>query len=100
MVHPGPSNLVLRPISVITYLQPTLKLITCMLNEVKNTRKYVCEELWCLNTGVQHRMVLVVNFFVFLKSLFCFVVAIYDLAQYTEAIFHLPLPLTASGNIF
>ena len=41
--------------------------------------------------GVQCRMVLVVNFFVFLKLLyFCFVVAICDLVHHVEAIFYLP----------
>ena len=40
--------------------------------------------------GVQGRMVLVVNFFVFLKLLFfCFVVAIVDLVHNVEAIFPL-----------
>ena len=38
----------------------------------------------------QGRMVLVVNFFVFLKKLFCFVVAIFSLMHNVEAIFHLP----------
>ena len=43
----------------------------------------------CLQ-GVQHRMVLVVIFFEFLKlNFFCFVVAIFDLVQDLEAIFYL-----------
>ena len=44
---------------------------------------------------VQGRMVLVVNFFVFLF----FVVAIFDLVHDVETIFHLPYLLTASGNL-
>ena len=44
-------------------------------------------------------MVLVVNFFVFLKEMFCFVVAIFDKVHDVEAIFHLPYLLTASGNL-
>ena len=41
---------------------------------------------------IQRRMVLVVNFFIFLKKkfFFCFVVAICDLVHDVEAIFHLP----------
>ena len=43
------------------------------------------------NQGVQRRMVLVVNFFIFLKfKLLCLVVAICDLVHDVEAIFHLP----------
>ena len=42
-----------------------------------------------------------VNFFVFLRLLiFCFVVAICDLVQDVETIFHLSYVLTASGNLF
>ena len=48
--------------------------------------------------GVQHRMVLVVHFFLFL--FFCFVVAMCDLVHDVEDIFHLSELLTASGNIF
>ena len=41
--------------------------------------------------GVQCRMVLVVNFFVFLKlNVFCFVAAILNPVHDLEAIFHLP----------
>ena len=59
--------------------------------------------------GVQRRQVLVVNFcwqvlvvnlFISLKLFFCFVVATFDLVHDVEAIFHLPLLLTASGNLF
>ena len=39
--------------------------------------------------GVQRRMVLMVNF-IFLISLFCFVVATYDLVYDVEALFPLP----------
>ena len=38
---------------------------------------------------VRRRMVLVVNLFVFLELLSCFVVAILDLVRDVEAIFHL-----------
>ena len=38
--------------------------------------------------GVQHKMVLVVNIFVFL-IIFCFVVVLFDLVHNVEAIFHL-----------
>ena len=49
--------------------------------------------------GVQRRMVLVVNFFVFFKLfIFCFVVAIFYLVHNVMAIFHLPYILTASGK--
>ena len=51
--------------------------------------------------GMQHSMISVVNFFVFLRLLlFCFVVAIYDLVHDVETIFHLSYVLTASGNLF
>ena len=50
--------------------------------------------------GVQRRMISVVNFFVFLISFFCFVVAICDLVQDVKTIFHLSYVLTASGNLF
>ena len=51
--------------------------------------------------GVQHRMVLVVNFvcLLFLNN-FCFVVGICDLVHDVKAICHLPLLLTACGNLF
>ena len=40
---------------------------------------------------VNRRTVLVVNyFFVFLEVFCCFVIAIYDLVQDVEAVFHLP----------
>ena len=50
--------------------------------------------------GVQRRMVLVVNYFVFLKLFILVVVAISDLVHDVEAIFHLPYLLTAAGNLF
>ena len=39
--------------------------------------------------GMQHRMVLVVNFFIFM-IFFCFDVPICDLVHNVETIFHLP----------
>ena len=51
--------------------------------------------------GVQRRVVLVVNSFIFLKLYFCcFVVAIFDLVYDVEAIHRLWELLTASGNLF
>ena len=44
-------------------------------------------------------MVLVVSIFVILKLNFCFTLAIFDLVHDVEAIFHLPLLLTASRNL-
>ena len=41
-----------------------------------------------------------VSFFVFLKYLFCFVVAVFDQVLDVVAIFHLPEMLTSSENIF
>ena len=49
---------------------------------------------------VQPRMVLVVNFFVFLKlNFFCSVVAIFDLVHDVEAMFPHHYLLTSSGNL-
>ena len=39
------------------------------------------------------------NFFVFLRFVFCFVVAICDLVHDVETIFHLSYVLIASGNL-
>ena len=51
--------------------------------------------------GVQRRMISVDNFFhIFEIIIFCFVVAICDLVQDVETIFHLSYVLTASGNLF
>ena len=47
--------------------------------------------------GVPRRQVLVGVFFSYFLIFFCFVVAIFDLVHYMEAIFRL---LTASGNPF
>ena len=49
--------------------------------------------------GVQRRMISVVNFFVFVRLLFCFVVAICDLVHDVETIFHPAYLLTAYGNL-
>ena len=50
---------------------------------------FVIHVLSCFQ-GVQHRMVLVVNLFVFFKIIiFCFVTAIFDQVHGVEAIFHL-----------
>ena len=49
---------------------------------------------------VQHKLISVVNLFVFLRFFFCFVVAICDLGHDVETIFHLSYKLTASGNLF
>ena len=45
-------------------------------------------------------MISVVNFFVFLRLFFAFVVAICDLVHDMETIFHLSYVLTVSGNLF
>ena len=50
--------------------------------------------------GVQRRIISVEIFFVILRLLFCFVVAICDLEHDVETIFHLSYLLTASGNLF
>ena len=50
--------------------------------------------------GMQRRMISVDNFFVFLRFLFCFIVAICDLVHDVETIFHLSYVLTASENSF
>ena len=44
-----------------------------------------------ISQGVQRKMVLVVNCFVFLNCVFCFDAAIFDIGLDVEAIFHLPL---------
>ena len=56
-------------------------------NIIKNAPYFFC---WKTQfQGVQCRVVLVVNAFIFfLKN--CFVVAIYDLVHHMEAMFHLP----------
>ena len=55
---------------------------------------------WLKNKGYS-RIVFLVNFFVcFFEIIFCFVVDICDLVHDLEAIFHIPLLLTASGNLF
>ena len=48
------------------------------------------------NQGVQRRM----DFRTFKINVFHFVIAICDLVHDVEAIFHLPLLLTASGKLF
>ena len=52
------------------------------------------------NHRVQRKMISVVNFFVFLISFFCFVVAICDLVHAVEVMYGLPSMLTASGKLF
>ena len=54
-----------------------------------------------LHHRVRRRMILVDNFFVFLRLLFfCFVVAICDLVHDLKTILYLSYLLTASGNLF
>ena len=63
-------------------------------------RLYGCQRIPSGMHGVQHRMISVDNFFIFLRLLFfCCVVAICDLVHIVETIFHLSYLLTASGNL-
>ena len=50
--------------------------------------------------GYKRRMVLMVNFFEFLKLFFCFVVSILDLVHDVKAIHGICKLQTASGNLF
>ena len=71
------------------------------LDFMKNPLNFsILETAKTLKQEVKCRMVLVVNFFVLFYLFFCFVVAISNLVQYVETIFHLTLAATSIWKSF
>ena len=84
---------------IIIQLQPKVDKVFLKFSSHNFVVCFLCVIM--INQGVQRRMVLVVNFFVFLKSFcFCIVAAICDLVHDMDAIYDLCWLLTTSGNVF